>query len=317
MKHHPNFFLVGVVKGGTTSLHNYLDQHPDIYMSPVKEVNYFSRFDIRPEHFSKAYAHDVNVNLRKYLASDMKEKIHIAHVTDETDYLRLFGNVRNEKAIGEASNSYLLYPRAPEEIHKTYPEARILMMLRHPAERAYSQYIMNLRLGKTLETDFLKEVQADNELDIRGWGANHQYLYIGKYHDQVKRYLDLFPRDQILICFYEDYRKDAADVMRKIYQFLEVDPTFKADTERQLNTSSVPKHGKLNYWLNQSGLISWAKRVLPRSWRSTFKQAMYTASKDDIPEMTTHERSWLIDYYREDIQKLSVLLDKDLSGWLE
>ena len=298
-------------------MHDYLDQHPEIYMSPVKEVNYFSRFDIRPEHFSKAYAHDVNVNLKKYLASDMKEKIHIAHVTDEADYLRLFSKVGDEKAIGEASNSYLLYPKAPRLIHEAYPDARILMMLRHPAERAYSQYIMNLRLGKTLETDFLKEVQVDDELEVRGWGANHQYLFIGRYYEQVKRYLDMFPRGQVMICYYEEYRKDADGVMRSIYEFLGVDPSFEPDTEKKLNTSSVPRHGKLNYWLNQSGLISWAKRVLPRSWRSTFKQAMYSSSKDDIPEMTAHERAWLIDYYREDIGKLSDLLEKDLSGWLK
>jgi len=80
---YPNFFMVGVVKGGTTSLHHYLSQHPEIYMSPVKETNYFSRGDIDIKAFSKDYAHDVNVDLRKFFAGDMKQTIHIAHITAE------------------------------------------------------------------------------------------------------------------------------------------------------------------------------------------------------------------------------------------
>lgn len=315
-RHHPNFFLVGVVKGGTTSLHYYLDQHPEIYMSPVKETNFFSRHDINPAHFSKAYAHDVKVDLPKFFASGMKDKIHIAHITDESDYERLFDNVKDEKAIGEASNSYLLYPQAPQLIHQAYPDARIIVMLRNPVERAYSQYIMNIRLGKTLETDFIREVKEDNEQQIRGWGANHQYLYIGKYYKQLKRYFDEFPADQILICWYEEYRRDPETVLRTIYRFLGVDDNFSPDTSEKLNTAGVPKYNRLNYWINQSGIISWAKRRLPRSWRAPFKKLMYSSDKDDLPRMTQEEREWLIEYYKEDILKLQELLDRDLSRWL-
>jgi hypothetical protein len=315
-QHHPNFFLVGVVKGGTTSLHYYMGQHPQIYMSPVKETNFFSRLDIDPSLFSRAYAHDVRVDLDSYLASGMKETIHIAHVTDEAEYLKLFSNVRGEKAIGEASNSYLLYTQAPELIRNTYPEAKIIAMLRNPVERAYSQYIMNIRLGKTLETDFIREVREDDEREVRGWGANHQYLYIGRYYEQVRRYLEIFPRDQVLICWYDEYREDPQSVLQTVYRFLGVDPDFVPDTDEKLNIAGVPRFGRLNYWINQTGIVSWAKRILPRSWRGPFKKWMYSESSSDIPKMTDDERQWLIDYYREDVLKLSELLGKDLSHWL-
>lgn len=314
---HPNFFLVGVVKGGTTSLHHYLSQHPQVYMSPVKETNYFSRKDIDTSKFSPDYAHDVNVDLKQFFASGMKHTIHIAHITDRENYLRLFANVRDEAAIGEASNSYILYPHASQEIRKTYPEARIVMMLRDPADRAYSQYIMNLRLGKTLETDFLKEVFDDDAKPVKGWGANHQYLSIGLYYEQVKRYLDLFPREQVLICWYDDYRKDPGSVIRSMYRFLGVDEDFRPDTSEKLNTAGVPRFGKLNYWLNQSGLISWAKRRLPRNLRGPFKKWMYSGDSSDIPVMSDRERAELVAYYQDDIRKLSELTGRDLSAWLK
>lgn len=314
--HHPNFFMVGVVKGGTTSLHKYLDQHPQIYMSPVKETNYFSRNDIDPSKFSKAYAHDVNVDLKKFLASDMRTSIHIAHVTNEEDYHQLFKNVNSEIAIGEASNSYILYPTAPRLIHETYPNAKIIMMLRNPVKRAYSQYVMNLRLGKTLEKDFIKEIENDDQAVNKGWGANHQYLSIGLYYEQVKRFYDIFPKDQILICWYDEYKKDSQKVVRSIYRFLGVDENYQVDTTEKLNTAGVPKFAKLNYFINQLGVVSWAKRNFPRSWRDPFKKLMYSSEEVAIPKMTTAEKQYLINYYKEDVLKLSKLVDKDLSHWV-
>lgn len=314
--HHPNFFMVGVVKGGTTSLHKYLDQHPQIYMSPVKETNYFSRTDIDPTKFSKAYAHDVNVDLKKFLSSDMKESIHIAHVTQKEDYQKLFKNVNAEIAIGEASNSYILYENAPRLIFESYPKAKIIMMLRNPIKRAFSQYVMNLRLGKTLEKDFIKEIEQDDNAEKKGWGANHQYLYIGKYYEQVKRYYDIFPKEQILICWYDEYKKDSQKVVKSIYNFLGVNEEFQVDTSEKLNTAGVPKFAKLNYYINQLGVISWAKRNFPRSWREPFKRMMYSSKEEVIPEMSATEKQYLINYYKEDILKLSKLVDKDLSHWL-
>lgn len=313
----PNFFVIGVVKGGTTSLHQYLDQHPDVYMSPVKETNHFSKSDIDVSKFEKAYAHDVNVDLDKFLAGDMQEKIHIAHVTDDEDYKKLFKNVKNEKAIGEASNSYILYPKVAQSIHDYNPDAKIIMMLRNPVERAYSQYVMNLRLGKTLEQDFIKEVESDDNKTNKGWGANHQYLFIGNYYQQVKRYLEIFPREQVLICWYDEYKQNPSAVIKSIYRFLNIDEEFEVDTSKKLNVAGVPKFGKLNYYINQVGIISWAKRALPKSWRAPFKKLMYSEDKSKIPTITPSAKAHLIDYYQGDIKQLSALVDKDLSHWLK
>ena len=108
----PNFFVVGAVKAGTTALHLFLDQHPEIFMSRVKETNFFSQPDMHAEHFNRDYRHDVNVNLELFLEGSMSRKIHIATVDRWEDYQRLFRDAKGFKAIGEASNSYLLCPSA-------------------------------------------------------------------------------------------------------------------------------------------------------------------------------------------------------------
>jgi hypothetical protein len=313
----PNFFVVGTVKGGTTSLHQYLSQHPQLFMSPIKETNFFSRFDINENNFSRDYAHDINIDLKHYLLSDMKEPIHIAHINNESDYLKLFKNATNQLAIGEISNSYLLYEKAPVEIFKFDPKAKIIMMLRNPIKRAFSQFVMNQRLGKTLKNNFLEEILEDDNKKIRGWGANHQYLFVGNYYEQVKRYYEIFPKEQIKILFYDDYQKNPNETIKEVYAFLGINTDFVPDFSKKLNEAGVPKFKKLNYFINQFGIISWAKRKFPRKLREPFKKLMYSSNEKDIPTITMEEIEWLNNYYREDISKLGKLINKDLSYWLK
>lgn len=314
---HPNFFLIGTVKGGTTSLHRYLSQHPEVYLSPIKEVNYFSRKDIDENLFAQDYKHDINIPLQKYFREGMPYPIHIAHITREEDYLRLFAPAQHAKAIGEMSLSYMLYEQTPLELSKTYPQAKIMAMLRNPADRAFSQYVMNLKQGKILEQDFLKEIIADDQAKIQGWGANHQYLMIGKYYEQLKRYYDVFPAEQIKIFLFDDYKNNPEQTVKEMFEFLGVNSELEIDTSQKANEGGVPKLKKLNYLLNQSGVISWAKNNLPRSWREPFKKLMYNTKKQDMPRMTEQERQYLVDYYREDILQLEKLIQKDLQNWLQ
>ncbi|MCO5249644.1 MAG: sulfotransferase [Chitinophagales bacterium] len=315
-QHHPNFFLIGTVKGGTTSLFHYLSQHSEIYLSPIKEVNYFSRKDIDETKFSKDYRHDIHIDLKKYFEEGMSYPVHIAHITNEEDYLHLFSKVRNEKAIGEMSLSYMLYENTPKEIYKAYPQAKILAILRNPAERAFSQYVMNLKQGKILENDFLKEIVEDDKRQVKGWGANHQYLMIGKYYEQLKRYYDIFPKDQIKVFLFDDFKTNPNAVVKEMFDFLAVDSNLEIDTSKKVNEGGVPKLKKINYFLNQTGIISWAKNNLPRSWRTPFKKWMYKTDEKAVPAMSLDERKFLITYYKEDILLLEKLINRDLKAWL-
>jgi hypothetical protein len=101
--------------------------------------------------------------------------------------------------------------------------------------------------------------------------------------------------------------------MNELFRFLGVS-TLETIETGHYNKGGLPRFGKLNYWLNQSGIVSWAKRTLPKSWRQPFKRWMYA---DEIPPMSDEQRQWLIDYYRDDILQLQNLIHRDLSNWLK
>src|SRR5579863_1241705 len=136
MQRLPNFFIVGAPKAGTTSLYHYLDQHPEIYMSPVKETNHFAS-EIRLAGFADELQEQVKRDMRamqKYLAGPMSEKRFGAVGLEWDDYLKLFRNATDEKAIGEASVCYLWSRTAAKNIFARIPRAKIIMILRDPAE---------------------------------------------------------------------------------------------------------------------------------------------------------------------------------------
>lgn len=311
----PTFLIVGAVKAGTTSLHEYLQMHPEVYMSPVKETNHFSDGDMLFEHFNVDYKQDVNVNLEKYLEGPMDKKIHIAHVRTFQQYVQLFRNVTNQKAIGEVSNSYLYLPNTANTIKQVLPDVKIVMILRNPVERLYSQYLMNLKLGKIIERDLLKEIAADQAKPIKGWGVSHLYLEVGNYYEQVKRYYDNFPAQNIKVILFDDFKKDAAGTMRDLFHFLGVDENFALDMSQRYNEAGMPRFGKLNYWLTQIGVYGLVKKVFSPELKEKIKSIIYT--KDNIPKITASEKQYLQDYYRNDIQALAKLLNRDLSAWLQ
>jgi len=156
----PNFFIVGAAKAGTTSLYNYLKQHPDIYMSPIKEPNYFAK-DIDINLFRKDYKKTALIDTQKYFSKPKLEELHLAFITELEDYIKLFQKVSNEKVIGETSVSYLYSKVAAKEIKKLVPDAKIVIILRDPIERAYSHYLMNLKEGLITERNFIKEILVD------------------------------------------------------------------------------------------------------------------------------------------------------------
>ena len=188
----PNFFIVGAPKAGTTSLYHYLDQHPDIYMSPVKEPNYFAA-EIRPENFKDLRGgteSDLRA-LREYLAGPMAEKRFGGVITEWDDYLKLFRNVKKETAIGEASVCYLWSKTAAQNIQAKIPNAKIIMVLRDPVDRAFSQYLQSLTGGST-RNSFRSYVETclsrrNGQLDEFRF-----CLEFGEYSDAIRRYLDQF-----------------------------------------------------------------------------------------------------------------------------
>jgi hypothetical protein len=310
----PNYFIVGTGKAGTTSLHAYLSQHPQIYMSPVKEPCYFAA-EIRGQNLSEP--------VRRHVG---KQSFHLADVVNDglpvkplgwlagdwDDYLRLFQGVRDETAIGEASAAYLWSETAAAAIRSRIPEAKIVMILRDPAERAFSHYLHQLAVGLTRSTfrEHIKKCEHVSHEELSIW---YPFLEIGLYSQQVKRYLDLFPHENVRIYWYEEVWPQQGRLLADLFAFLDVDATFCPDTTRKSHKRRAPRIPRAHHFFKKHRLWYPLKALIPGSLQPHVQKLLF---RSDSLTMEAGDRQYLVDYYRKDIGKLESLLGRDLSGWL-
>ncbi len=288
----PNFFIVGAQKAGTTSLYHYLDQHPQVFMSPRKEPHFF-------EGMHQEFRRPGRRN---------------APVSDPAEYLALFEGASGERAIGEASASYLYSPRAPGLIKNSVPDARIIAVLRHPADRAYSNYLHCVQVGREPLGSFAEALQAEHSRMRDKWGPLWYYKHKGFYHAQVKRYFDTFGRERVGVWLYEDLRNHTSGTLGEVFRFLGVDENFVPDASIEHNPSGVPRAGKL--YTRVRALTArnpvLVERLLPARLRGYVKSRVLVKPPPFPPEL----RADLTRSYEEDILKLQELIDRDLSAWI-
>ena len=311
----PNFFIVGTGKAGTTSLHDYLGQHPQIYMSPVKEPGYFAS-EIRAANLSKALQRHVQKQTRglaKLLNDGLPVKPLGWLAFEWEDYLRLFQGVRGEIAIGDATPSYLWSVTAAENIRQRVPEARVVMILRDPAERAFSHYLHQLSVGVTRAT-FREHIEACVRGGKQTIDATYPFLEVGLYYEQVKRYLERFPRDRIRIYWYEQDWRQPWRLMADLFAFLGVDPKFQPDISRRSLERRAPRWPALSYFLKRYNVWYPLRALVPSGFTGSLRKVVFRRAKSLV--LDPRDRRYLVDYYREDILQLERLLDRDLSGWL-
>jgi hypothetical protein len=310
----PHFFITGTVKGGTTSLYNYLVEHPDIYMSPVKEPHFFCT-DIRPENFREQYKKMINADINEVLsAKNGKKYINSAFIRDLSIYKKLFAKSHKGQVRGESSTSYLISTEAASNIREMIPQARIIIMLRDPVQRAYSHYLMNYRSG-SVDGTFNEELRKDIAMQPKGWGISRLYLEHGFYYNQVKRYLDLFGRNQVKIILNEDLSMRTEKTVQETYEFLGVNKTFNGGFHERHNAAQLPSSSFSRFILQQGKIIKMASLFVPRPVRSMiYKNILLTK---EIPEADSGSQSYLKEIYKDDVRKLQDLIQRDLSAWLQ
>jgi hypothetical protein len=311
----PNFFVVGAGKAGTTSIYAYLDQHDQIFMSPLKETNYFS-LEMRPENFDESMRPRIDqelADLRQYLLSDMREKRFGGLISDWNDYLLLFKNAADESAIGEVTPHYLWSESAPRLIAAQIPRAKIIISLRNPIDRAFSQYLHMLTAGAARKT-FREQIRVSSSHANARISMDWPFLEFGLYYEQVKRYLSFFPSAQVHISFHEELQHDPAGLMSRLFAFLGVDPDFKVDTSRRLNEPRVPRFGAAVAMLREAGIWPYLSKWVPVSLRPRLRSLAIRPRESLI--MDSRDHAYLAEYYRDDVERLSSLLDRDCRGWL-
>ncbi len=296
----PNFLIIGAAKAGTTSLYHYLGQHPEVFMSPVKEPHFFALEGGRASFRSPGAEAGIN---RKSVA-------------DPKEYEALFDGARGEKTIGEASTSYLYSPEAPGRMEVLLPEAKFIAVLRDPAERAYSTFLA-LRLGgrEPLE-DFSLALEAEQERIESGWEHIWHYKNLGFYHAQLSRYGNALEEGRLRVYLYEDLSADPRGVMREAYSFLGVDDSFVPDTSQRHNMSGVSKNGFLVSLVREKHPVKTAlKPLVPARVRRRLVSGVQkrVLSRPPFPPEVRQE---LVEAYREDVLELQEMLGRDLSAWL-
>jgi hypothetical protein len=288
----PNFLIIGAMKSGTSALYYYLEQHPQIYMSPVKEPNFF--------------------------CLEGQENPDPKSISDSETYRRLFKGASDERALGEASHCYLYKAQAVERIKSYVPEAKLIAILRNPIDRAYSHFLHMVRNGTERITDFAQSLQED-ESGLHRERTPQDYFGRGFFHAQLKRYFANFPRDQIRIYLYDDLNSAPIDTLQDAFRFLGVDASFVPDVAVKRNVSGYPKSRALDNLLRPSPVTHALKLYLPAELRwplSKVHDKIKTRNLVKPPPVQPTVRRQLIETYREDILKLQELIRRDLSKWL-
>ena len=285
----PNFVIIGATKAGTTTLFEYLRRHPDVFMPQRKEVFYFSKEEV--------YAKGIDW------------------------YRSLFAGARDDQMCGEATPSYSVFPRYPQaapRLAAVMPHAKLIYIMRHPVERAWSHYIM----AQGTELPY-----ADESPDHRA------YVDPSRYARQIKRYLEFFPREQLLLLRFEQLKADPARLCERMQQFIGVRVTDLVDQGPvQANIKGefrVRRFGsKMVQRAGSTSIVSRLKHLMPADWRQGLRQYMAQGfprsavgrwmgrrMNQKMPELTEDVRARLRSLLEEDTKELEQLMGWDLSNW--
>jgi hypothetical protein len=294
----PNFLVVGAARAGTTSLYYYLKQHPQIFMSRIKEPRFiFAQFTRFPT---------------KGIGDGHSNVVQNFH-----DYCLLFRESSGERAIGEASPDNLYpYKDAIPTIKRFLGDPKIVIMLRNPTERAFSAYMFLVRDRREF-LSFEEALDQEDERIREGWAPIWFYRDAGFYYDSVKAYSRNF--SNVKACLLDDLKKDPSSLVQELFGFLGVDPAFVPDTSTQYNVSGNPRSRMLNdFFITRSRLQTVTRRVGHAilgedNWvklRDTLRPKLLRRT-----ELAPETRRRLEDVYRGDVLKLQDLIEKDLSHW--
>lgn len=277
----PDFIGIGAQRTGTSWIYACLYEHPQICM-PQKEISFFSR----DRNWSRGFEW----------------------------YERIFAECPPSAIAGEFSTSYLTDTDAPARIVDSYAGVRLIVSLRHPVDRAYSNYLNDIVAGVLpAATGFTRALDLHPE-----------YVEGGRYERHLRRYLEVFPRDQLLVSVFDDARRDPLAAIREIYRFVGADPKFRPQMlDRRVGVGRVPRFQWMERPLLDTARAFRTRRALRPLWWTAKRlgagdrlRALNTRDGAENPtELGTEEREALIRDLEPDTRALEQLLEKELPGW--
>ncbi len=294
----PNLFIVGAMKAATTSVAQFLSTIDAIQMCPTKE----------PQHFcTDLHRHPDFAALPQIRAFDGQE-----WVLDREQYLALFPPSGAARYAAEASTTYLYSERAAAEIAAFNPDARIVILLRQPVRRAFSEYQMNRKIGLA-RGSFAQEMAADQARVERGeFRLFERYVHAGLYARQVQRFLDRFPKEHVFIAAIDQPGEDVNTVAARLCGFLGVAAPGGVPRLNEAGSAAFPG---LNRILFESGIKGWISRRFPPGLKNAFKRVYY--SGETPPTLDAAELARWTEIFAPDIEALSRITGHDFSFWLK
>lgn len=273
----PDFVVAGAAKGGTTSLFYYLKPHPQVWMPEAKELHFFSN------HFDRG-----------------------------AEWLRAqFAPAGADQIAGEMTPEYLEHPQAAERMHSVVPDAKIVIILRHPVERAYSHYQMQ-RAKFSAEEPFNDILDLEEKGGVEAVPLPHAaYLRGGRYHEHIQRWLRHYPRSALLVLLMDDLERDPAGVYRQLCAHIGVGSEPLPDNLGRRYNRTMPVRSK---FLRKVMVRYRLDKRLPGNAGQYLDY--FNRDKGNYEPLDSATRQRLLDYYRDDTTALADFLDRDLTSWL-
>lgn len=255
----PDFFIVGAQRSGTTSLYEYLGKHPRVFTSPHKETHFFSQDLVQ-------------------IDTDLV-------VRSETDYLGLFAGAEGGALLGEASPSYLWHPQAARRIFECQPRAKIIACLREPIGRAFSQYQMDLADGLS-PVSFHDLIERDYSRGGQVYGTGHLYIELGMYAEQIKRYLDVFGPEAVLVLAFDELTTYPERVLARVATFLGIEPAGfeQVDLYKIHNRNAMPSNPLARRVLPHRSLRLLYRSLVPLHMRRNLRGRIFDSAVTIEPD---------------------------------
>ena len=269
-----NLFIVGAMKAGTTYFTEIISQHPQVYMSPIKEPHYF--INSLPKNL---YEPSRFFNIDSYFENEFPNSLHIAKVKTIEQYSKLFCLAKEEyKYFAEASTAYLHAPESAGLIHEYNPKAKIIILLRDPLKRAFSHYNMDKGLGRE-KRDF--EIILKDEIDKYNSNALpwNSYLGMSFYDNPIKKYRSLF--ESVLVVNFEELTRNKKETLKSISDFLTINEFSDLEVERKNETKQL-RFQKVFYILKKLGLKDYFSKVFSKNFRQFLFRAVSKNTKSEI-----------------------------------
>lgn len=295
----PTFVIAGAPRAGTTWLYSNLSKHPDVFLTANKEPRFYGVNEI--DHLSFTGPGDDRW---------------LSHLTQDRDsYEALYSGARDGQLRGEASSDYLYRSTiAAPRLHQDVPSARVIFILRNPAHRAYSNWLQHVQYGRE-SLSFGDALDAEEERIGLGWAWWWHYTKRGFYSEQLEPFLEIFPRDQVLIVLHDELRRDPQALVEKVCGFLEIDPVVDDQAEERKNHSLVarsPAHRTARRLLKPAALA--ARHLLPQGAEERMRRWYHRKTLG--PSISDADRQRLTRTFSPDVERLAGITGLDVSAWL-